>query len=745
MPEEVSVQSKKNSSREQVSLVKPLDDLDSAKGEGAKRKWLPKWLKISLIVLFILTLLVGSTAGFLAAVLWKPAKELRLAFSEVQAQAENLKQATKDQDLSAMDREVKNLKTSLGKIDQVLNRIAWVQNLPEAGEYWQDSKRLVNGGMSLLQAGEVGVTALTPYADLIGFRIDSETDQPPEEGKLSVQLSELVESKSGAKIEAVIQSSKSISAVEENFLKEQGLAISKIDGQTAYVSGYVNNLSKITEQTWVDYIYKGKSDDDGILTAEDRIQFVVNTLDMLVPQLDEISGHVASAMQNFSEIDLQRYPDDFRGIKVRNILSQIIDLTTQAKVLITDARPVLEVAPYILGNDNARRYLVLFQNDAELRPTGGFLTAYALMTVDKGKIEPGISRDIYDLDARYTSKTSAPQPLVDYIPDPYAKEKAGARTPRLRIRDSNLSPDFRTAMEAFYTEYEQTNSLKFDGIIAVDTQFLLELLKVTGPIGVGGIGNFSAEMIEKCNCPQVVYALEDAISFETPYFRENRKAIIGPLMHSVLANAMGTPKEKVSTLIQAGLKGIKEKHLLMYFKDEQVQAAIESFNLAGRIREAEGDYLMIVDTNFAGAKANLYVQEEVDLKVNVGTGPSIHELTITYKNPQRHDGWLNGDYPDWIRIYVPAGSKLLEESGSETEMKVSEEFGKTVFEGFLVLRPEGLAKLTVKYETPVISNNPYKLLIQKQGGTKNHWYMVSVDDEMKEFELDGDTDLTFGI
>ncbi len=663
-------------------VVKPLEPQPTPKKKG-----LPKWLKILLIFLGSLLLLIIIAGAVVAALVVPPAKKLQQTLPQIQQQVNNLKTGAKEKNLSTIKTELTNLNDSLNTIDEVVDSTSWAQKIPKINQYWSDARHLSLAGRSLIQGAQIGVDALIPYADLAGFTVDP---------SLKPSLTPSPEA------------SESADSTNEPQLDQTSDTVPETPA-----------------------------------TAQDRLQFVVNTLDKIVPQLDSISEKLNSANQELSQIDPQRYPEEFHGIAIRSQLTQIIDLTSQAKLLITDARPILQVAPYILGNDKPRHYLVLFQNDAELRPTGGFLTAYALLTVDKGQITPGISKDIYDLDAKYTSKTLAPEPLIKYIPDPYAKEKAQGVTPKLRIRDSNLSPDFKQSMDAFYQEYRQTGSPEIDGIIGVDTQLLLSLLKVTGPIGVGGEGNFSPEIIPECNCPQVVHYLESSISYETNYIRENRKAIIGPLMHSILANAMGTPKDKISQLVQAGLDAIQQKHLLVYYLDPEVQQAIESFNMGGRVVDTNHDYLMIVDTNFAGAKSNLYIEEQVDLNITTSDNAAVHELTITYKNPQPHDGWLNGDYRDWVRVFVPQGSQLLEDSGSETDIITSEDLGKTVFEGFLVTRPEGLSKLTLKYQTPLDQTDPYQLKIQKQGGAKNFNYIVNVNGQTQKFELNGDQDLTF--
>jgi hypothetical protein len=481
---------------------------------------------------------------------------------------------------------------------------------------------------------------------------------------------------------------------------------------------------------------------DGAKTAQDRITFVVETIDKITPQLDQIGEKLSLASAELNKINPDRYPEEFRGTKVRAPLREAQQLLSQAATITKDAKPFLESAPYILGIDGKRTYLTIFQNDAELRPTGGFMTAYAILEVQKGKVRPLFSDDIYALDAKYNPSLRAPDALIKYISFPYQKD------PRWRLRDMNMSSDFKLAMDTFLPEYRKTGSPKVDGVISVDTQVLLELLKVIGRIGVPGQGNFSAENDPRCNCPVVIYELESVISVETPYIRTHRKAILGPLMNSILANAVAQPKEKIAELFQVIIKSIQEKHVMMYFTDPNVQASVESFNLAGRVRETEGDYLYVVGSNLAGAKSNLYVKTDVEDTVTVGSdGAAEHELIVNYNNPQRYDGWLNGENRNWFRVYVPKGSQLVDSTGSEVKMDTYEEMGKTVFSGFITVRPAGgVARFTLRYKTPpVVKDAIYKLMIQKQPGSKNDPYILTINNEEQEFELNSDKEISVNV
>ena len=495
----------------------------------------------------------------------------------------------------------------------------------------------------------------------------------------------------------------------------------------------------------------GTETDTADKSAQERIDFVVNSIPEILPKADEISKKVSEAEIELSKIDPNKYPEDFRGINVREKLKSILDMFSQLSSYISESKPLLESAPYLLGMESDRRYLVLFQNDKELRPTGGFLTAYSIMKVSKAKFEPVTSDDIYNLDAKYKPSFESPEAIVDLIKGPYILSK------NIRLRDMNYNPDFKVSMELFTEEAQKVGMDGIDGIIAVDTQLLVNLLDALGEIGVPGFGNYSSKTDPRCNCPQVVYELESFADIEGPIIwdpltgkiilrppnSDNRKKIIGPLMNSILANAMAQPKEKMPILLDSIFKSVIEKHVLFYLYDETAQNAVEGFGIAGRIdQDHTGDYLHINDSNLGGRKSNLYVKQEVEQEIAVNKDGAIQKtVTITYKNPEKHDGWLNSVLPNWVRIYVPQGSTLVDVEGLQKQYEAYDESNKTVFSGYFSLRPEGVSKVTFSYTLPFKKSDDFRMLIQKQPGTDAPLYVVRSAKSEEEFLLKTDKEL----
>lgn len=489
-------------------------------------------------------------------------------------------------------------------------------------------------------------------------------------------------------------------------------------------------------------------------SAEERIQKTVQTFDKVTPKLTEINEKMKLIRGEIDQIKPERYPETFQGRQIRSQIVSLKKAVDDGQKTLSDAQPLLEVLPSLMGEPKEKKYLILFQNDKELRPTGGFITAYAFFRLEHGKMVNDSAGDIYDLDKKRTKRVPPPEPIKKYLP-----EEGGRVASQWNMRDSNLSPDFKVSMGDFESFYGQIpGASKIDGIVAIDTHVLLKIMEVLGPIPAYGT-NFTTDTVPACNCPQVIYELERFADQPTGYERGGRKDIIGVLMSAIMNKALSvSPRQYWGSLFQVGLSEIEQKHILFYLYDEKGQRGAESMNMAGRIKDVDGDYLHINDTNFAGAKSNMYVQHQVEQKIEVGSGGEVVKtLTLNYKNPQPPDNCslerkeglcLSATLRNWVRIYVPKGSELLESKGSEVDVTTGEDLGKTVFDGFLTVNPLGSSQMVVKYKLPfkVSKGQDLKMLIQKQPGTEGHEYKVTVDSKtVEEFLLKTDKEIKIRV
>ena len=611
-------------SRQTENILKPIEIEEKKSGIKFDR---PK-IRINKKVLAIFGSLIILLLVISYWLLVRPALEIKSKVSVVMASANELKAAFKENDIDLLQKKLDGFSTKYVDFEKSAKKVYWASFIP----YIADLKNGVEAGSYLIKAGKESIAAISPYADLIGFK----------------------------------------------------------KGEASFVEK----------------------------SAEDRLQTAVLTLDKVLAKIDPISEDIRLAENLIKKIKPNNYPEKIGKTYVRGRILQIQEQFVGIASLFVDSKPLLKNLPNILGKDKEKVYLILFQNDKEKRATGGFLTAYAIFKIKDGKMRIERSSDIYTLDNSIAVHPKAPPEILAYH----------LKVNEFYIRDSNLSPDFPTSVELFDSLFQKSSlKVKYDGVIAIDTKILVDMLKIFGDTEARGM-RFSAVIDKRCNCPQVIYTLLNEIDRPVGYIKEDRKGILGDLMYELFYKAIGfSPSKYWGTLAQTMFKNLDEKHILLYFVDKDIQTSIEKLNYAGRIRDYQGDYLHVNNVNFAGAKANLFVSEAITSKTTSGAGGLKREVTVDFRNPFPHSDCsletgglcINATLRNWMRIYVPLGSKLTEFKGSQKKVNTYEEFGKTVFEGYLEVPTEGMAKVVVTYTLPdKITAKDYKILIQKQAGTE---------------------------
>lgn len=487
-------------------------------------------------------------------------------------------------------------------------------------------------------------------------------------------------------------------------------------------------------------------------SGPDRVTQAVKILNKSLPYLDKVEGNLQKGADKVINIDINKYPDTFKGKNLRKNLEVAKNFILGVAVAVKEGKQALMIAPQALGVPAAKNYLLLFQNDKEIRATGGFITAYATLTISNGQVSATTSDDIYRLDEKLLNvcltkicPLSPPAPIVKYLPEVSGKIRSA-----WSMRDSNISPDVPSAAGEFERMYKLLGEgLPYDGIIYIDSQVVEQLIEVTGPIDVYGT-KYSAEVDKRCNCPNVIYELESYAEIAAKG-EKDRKAVLGVLMQQILSKSVGADVEKLPQLVETIATLANHKHVMFYMHDDVTQKALSGLNWTGQIRGAsgtkdlDGDYLHINDSNFAGGKSNLYVEQTVTQEISKqGDGSIKKKISVEYKNPQSFNNWLNGINRDYVRFYVPKGSKLISSKGSEEPVITIEDLGKTVFEAFVQVRPQNSRKLEIEYSVPYDPKGDYKLLIQKQPGAKDFKYKIKLNGkQVEDFELDQDKEFKF--
>jgi len=122
------------------------------------------------------------------------------------------------------------------------------------------------------------------------------------------------------------------------------------------------------------------------LAGQERVMALVDVFPLVAERMDDLEPKLREISNLLTRLHVDRYPKSVGGVAVRSQIQSLYGASDFLAETDGDVRALLEVLPGVLGSDGTKKYLILFQNDKELRPTGGFWTAYAILTLEDGRI-----------------------------------------------------------------------------------------------------------------------------------------------------------------------------------------------------------------------------------------------------------------------------------------------------------------------------------------------------------------------
>lgn len=428
------------------------------------------------------------------------------------------------------------------------------------------------------------------------------------------------------------------------------------------------------------------------------------------------------------------------------------DLPEAVRAKLSSLEPVLlpfestiDTLPTIFGLEGKKQYLVLFQNNMELRPGGGFIGSYALLKIERGRVSDFKVYDVYDADGKLTIHVEPPVELQRYL---------GSR--HWFLRDSNFAVDFPTNAQQAKNFLELETGEKVDGVIGIDITFLKNILSAVGSVEV-------ADYKETVTADNFYLLTQNHAERDFFPGSTQKKDFLSSLLTS-LQNKFVVGKEVNYKLLAKKIgESMLAKDLIFVFFDGATQEVFKVNNLSASLWDNRSskdntllDYLGVVDANLGANKVNYYLTRSLDQKAVLNSRGTLQTTTtITYANMSKKDSPYSGDYKNYVRFVLPKGSVLKEIKindvaqqtidavtdpavftaknftiPKELEVVKSDEQGKEVV-GFLVLVPRGQTrKITLVYEKEAVDLNKttftYDLRVFKQPGTKDDLYSYSL-------------------
>ena len=574
-----------------------------------------------------------------------------------------------------------------------------------------------------------------------------------------------------------------LAVAEESFAKAEK-ETDKLGGQLLDALVYVPYLSKVSTGRNVIVLGDNLTKALGELAEISKLmKGVKNPLDRSIkeqPSLTDIllvvqerivsaRDYLERAEKAGEKVKIEDLPSQYRG-KMRKV-KEILPLVKNS---LDDFNRTAKVFLELLGHNGPRKYLIVFENNQEMRATGGFIGSYGLLQTNKGRVENLKIEGIYNPDGQLKVNVVPPRPIQ--------KISAAWST-----HDANWWPDFPKSARKIAWFYEKTGGPTTDGVIAMTPVVLEKLLEVTGPIEMPEYN----KIVTSKNFVEIIQSeverdfkqrnekeknkksdenIKREKSLETRLAIENKnkengevvkdpKKILADLAPKLLGRVFNVDGlQRSGKVLQALLTSLREKHILLYFNEPTAQKIVSEQGWSGEVLQTDKDYLMVVNTNINGFKTDGVIDESIKEEVNIGSdGRIIDTLTVVrrHRGGQTKYDWWNKVNADYLRVYIPQGSKLLSASGytrevneerldydrlgfqvdkdvekeerymkidPETGTRIYNENGKTVLANWVYVSPGETVTLVYKYELPFKLDwqkgvARYSLLAQKQSGS----------------------------
>lgn len=444
--------------------------------------------------------------------------------------------------------------------------------------------------------------------------------------------------------------------------------------------------------------------------------------------LNNQTKNITGNYQGISEI---LFKWDKRLNLVNNLSFGLLESRFKFKKWLVFSENFVPLLPEIFGKNGEKTYLVLLQNDKELRPTGGFLGSYAKLKFSNGGLSSVTIQDIYVPDGQISGHVDPPKPIQEAFKQGWWK-----------LRDSNWDPNFPESAKIIDWFFEKGKEEKNDGIIAVNFSFLEEIVEILGPIDLPEY-NLT---VNKDNFYQVAQSYSEVNFFPGS---TQKKDILSHLGQALIEKTKKIDKKQLKDILISTVRNLQQRQILGYFKNDLVQNSFEAMDWTGRVKKNTlfsentiNDYLYIVESNLGANKANCCISRKVNQQISFQEDGNLSEkLDIIFNNesqfntPQPPVFW-GGNYINYLRIYLPIevqdikvtidGEVLSEELITVEELKPLNL--KNV--GFFVTIPNLSSKqVTLKYLLPLENKNPkqYSLYVQKQPGIKSLPFTFEVE------------------
>ncbi|MGD0170535.1 MAG: DUF4012 domain-containing protein [Halobacteriota archaeon] len=366
----------------------------------------------------------------------------------------------------------------------------------------------------------------------------------------------------------------------------------------------------------------------------------------------------------------------------------------------------------VAGFFGDKTYLIILQDNSEIRPTGGGIACMGLLTVHDGTI----ARLQYQYVSSSTNSTW--NPIVNLDGPASFTQFFGVGSARLS--DSNVQYDFASFAPKMQSDFYNATGQRVDGIIALDLTAVAAIMNVTGPITASGGVITSRNVADRLHYYSAIAEAGGAKPFLTD---------LVSTLTSDLARLIRDSSVSQKLALYATLQTLEDEGHVLVYPNQGFWFRSAVGNAVGEGTPPATDSISVVDTTLGTIKADFGVTRTIDDHVQLfSDGSALSTLTLTYTN----GCWWN--YDVFSTTLVPPGAQLVAVQNTTQAFKgplVTNGDGYTAFSSRMLVSANTTGSVTYTYILPnVVSGtgiwHQYELNIQKQAGITSYILNASV-------------------
>ena len=515
-----------------------------------------------------------------------------------------------------------------------------------------------------------------------------------------------------------------------NYLKKGNSYISlKLFGASKNLSVYLNNSFGITKGFYPKnvIVFPPKkaaeililSSDAGFVTLQMLEEF--NRLfDMIVGEesneTESLTSNISINLENlyrnsgFLESETNQISGYGKNVFTKLVLGERGDfLKKKGPQLIR----ILQETPELMGGEKEKRYLIVLQNNMNLRPSGGVIESLAFITVADGKI----------INVEVSTSEEIDKNLKGFVPAPPAITKY-YKIDGWSLKDSNWEPDYPSSAEQIEWFIDKEIDRRVDGVLAIDVDFASELLKIIGPIR---INNIEIE-IDAGNLQANTAVLDENNLWDD---------FLGEIIEKIIRL---NSSDRIKFMLTV-FDNFEEKHLQLFLHNKDAGRAVSELNWDGSLPKTDCygnclvDWVSFVESSTTENNSSVFIKRTADLKITFEEGLIKRRYVVLLENSAGAD--KNLIYSSYVRLVTSLESGfspvLVKEFNINREVVPDTDIvsGHKEAGVFVEIRPGTSVTIQFEWESPnnldLNNSGEYNFFLRKQPGIKVFPTNINID------------------